>query len=128
MPDGYSKAQADYDAQTPPEGEEGTYTVDVDLSFGVRVTGLTFDVGSEEQQASLWLRDVFLPRIESLINKESEPVGTGISRWLSLGGILSPTQWGEGDVTRIERTDGPGDAIDEAMHREELRQDREALR
>ena len=101
---GFARAQADYDAQTPPEPVEHEFTADVSVTFYLRLDGLTFDVGAQDEQMKDWMRDEFMPRLHSLIRQEIEQTDPGVRFLNSLfpsGRPTDPVVDSEYEITEV---------------------------
>ena len=75
---GFARAQADYEAQMPPEPVEHDYTADVAVTFYLTLDGLTFDTGAQDEQMKDWMRDQFMPRLHAIIRQEIEQTDPGV--------------------------------------------------
>lgn len=111
--DGFARAQADYDAQMPPEPvEHDDYTVEVAVTFYLTLGGCTFVEDGEEMhmgdQVKDWMHDDLMPRLKSAIRKEIEPSGVDLARFfdqISYGStsIQDPVVDSEYEITDVHR-------------------------
>ena len=67
----FARAQAQYDAMTPPEPTEATFEADVIVTLYLHIDALSFDVGWQQDQMQDYMRDELMPRLLSAVQNEA---------------------------------------------------------